>query len=129
MTIAVDLGHKATKQTNLPAGWIILQAFVVKINFFEKLFQEYHHCQTVWIQIRLDFLLGPIWVQTVCKCYQQMTLVHVGKKFNPSHQSQLQQTKKFVTSLEIFEKKSMIFHENCLPADDSHEISCLIWYF
>ena len=23
----------------------------------------------------------------------------------------------------------MIFHENCLPADDSHEISCLISYF
>ena len=23
----------------------------------------------------------------------------------------------------------MIFHENCLPADDSHEISCLICYF
>ena len=26
-----------------------------------------------------------------------------------------------------FRKKyGMIFHENCLPADDSHEISCLI---
>ena len=23
----------------------------------------------------------------------------------------------------------MIFHEDRLPADDSHEISCLIWYF
>ena len=23
----------------------------------------------------------------------------------------------------------MIFHENCLPADDSHEIPCLICYF
>ena len=22
----------------------------------------------------------------------------------------------------------MIFHENCLPADDSHEISCLICF-
>ena len=22
----------------------------------------------------------------------------------------------------------MIFHENCLPADDSHEISCLIFF-
>ena len=27
------------------------------------------------------------------------------------------------------EKLGMIFHENCLPADDSHEISCLICYF
>ena len=32
-------------------------------------------CQTVWMQIRPDFLLGLIWVQTVCKGYHQMTLV------------------------------------------------------
>ena len=29
----------------------------------------------VWIQIRTDNLLVLIWVQTVCKCYQQMTKV------------------------------------------------------
>ena len=28
----------------------------------------------VWIQIRPNILLGRIWVQTVCKGYQQMTL-------------------------------------------------------
>ena len=32
-------------------------------------------CQTVWIQIRPDILLGLIWVQTVCKGYQQITKV------------------------------------------------------
>ena len=32
-------------------------------------------CQTVWIQIRPDILSGLIWVQTVCKGYQQTTLV------------------------------------------------------
>ena len=26
-------------------------------------------------------------------------------------------------------EQGMIFHENRLPADDSHEISCLICYF
>ena len=31
-------------------------------------------CQTVWIQIRPDNLSGLIWVQTVCKGYQQSTL-------------------------------------------------------
>ena len=31
-------------------------------------------CQTVWIQIRPDILSGQIWVQTVCKSYQQTTL-------------------------------------------------------
>ena len=30
-------------------------------------------CQTVWIQIRPDILLFLIWVQTICKGYQQTT--------------------------------------------------------
>ena len=29
-----------------------------KVNLFEKLFQEYHQCQTVLIEIRSDFV-GP----------------------------------------------------------------------
>ena len=32
-------------------------------------------CQTVWIQIRPNILTGLIWVQTVCKGYQQTTKV------------------------------------------------------
>ena len=32
-------------------------------------------CQTDWIQIRPDVLSGLVWVLTVCKGYQQMTLV------------------------------------------------------
>ena len=32
-------------------------------------------CQTVWIQIRPNVLSGLIWVQAVCKSYQQTTLV------------------------------------------------------
>ena len=51
------------------------------VNFFEKLFQEYH------LGVRLDpdqaghfvrpdlILSGLIWVQSVCKGYQQRTLV------------------------------------------------------
>ena len=31
--------------------------------------------QTVWIQNRSDILWGLIWIQTVCKGYQQTTLV------------------------------------------------------
>ena len=30
-------------------------------------------CQTVWIQIRPNFLLGLIWVQTIHKNHQQKT--------------------------------------------------------
>ena len=32
-------------------------------------------CQIDWIQIRPEVLLGLIWVQTVCKDFQQTTLV------------------------------------------------------
>ena len=37
-------------------------------------------CQTDWIQIRPDILSGLIWVQTVCKNYQQTTLGDKGLK-------------------------------------------------
>ena len=40
-------------------------------NYFRILPSE---CQKDWIQIRHDILLGLIWVQTVCKHYQQTTL-------------------------------------------------------
>ena len=46
-----------------------------KMNFFEKIFQEYHQYQTVWIQIMLTFCRGLIWVQMACKSYQQTTLI------------------------------------------------------
>ena len=37
---------------------------------------------------------------------------------------------KFCNIFTIFQKKiRYVFHENRLPADDSHEISCLISYF
>ena len=32
-------------------------------------------CQTVWIQIKPDIMSGLIWIQTVCKGYQQTILV------------------------------------------------------
>ena len=45
---------------------------------------------------------------------------------NPlKRQSRLQQMTNFATSF----LKGMLFHENRLPADDSHEISCLICCF
>ena len=46
-----------------------------KIIFFENFFQELPpECQTVWILIRPNKLLGIIWVQTVCKSYHRTTL-------------------------------------------------------
>ena len=43
-------------------------------------------------------------------------------------QSQMLQTTNFTSFLNL-KKKGMIFHENRLPAEDSYDISCLIWYF
>ena len=43
-------------------------------------------------------------------------------------QSQLQQTTNFAAFFLIFEK-NMMFHDNRLQADHSHEISCLFCYF
>ena len=47
------------------------------LNYFCSLLSE---CQTVWIQIRIDILSVLIWVQTVCKGYQQMRKVATSKE-------------------------------------------------
>ena len=43
-------------------------------------------CQAVWIQIMSNVLLGLIWVQIVCKGYQQQTLYIVSKEFMTTFQ-------------------------------------------
>ena len=60
--------------------WEIFHAFLSSADFFSKstfrkiLSEIPFEYQTVWIQIRPDIWSGLIWVQTVCKGYQQMTL-------------------------------------------------------
>ena len=53
--------------------------FIASADFFKIIFSKNSGIplgfQTVWIQIRPNILSGLIWVQTVCKGYQQMTLV------------------------------------------------------
>ena len=47
-----------------------------KINFFEKNISGIpSECQSDWILIRPDILSGQIWVQSVCKGYEQTALV------------------------------------------------------
>ena len=63
--------------SKLFAYWVI---FLSTADFFQnQLFQKIlsripSERQTVWTQIRPDVLSGLIWVQTVCKGYQQTTL-------------------------------------------------------
>ena len=70
-----------TAWTHMQAGLHLCCFFVVcwfffKIHFFEKFLQEYYLSgpfQTDRIQIRPDILLRLIWVQSICKSYQQVT--------------------------------------------------------
>ena len=51
-----------------------------KINFKKNLSGKLSVCQMVWIQIRTDVVSVLIWVQTVCKGYEQMTKVAASKE-------------------------------------------------
>ena len=51
---------------------VIYRFFSSKINLFKKFFHEHYQFQ---IQIRTDILSFLIWIQTVCKGYQQSTKV------------------------------------------------------
>ena len=47
-----------------------------KTNFLQKILSGIpSEDEKDWIQIRSNILLGLIWVQSVCKGYEQMTLV------------------------------------------------------
>ena len=50
--------------------------------FFQNSFTN-TKCQTVWTQIKSDILSDLIWVQTVCKGYQQTELVGKVNPFMP----------------------------------------------
>ena len=59
----------------------IFPAFLPSADFFRKHLSRKilsgipPECQTDWIQSRPNILSGLIWVQCVCKGYQQTTLV------------------------------------------------------
>ena len=46
-----------------------------KINNFKTFLEYYHHSVEVWIQMRPAIMSGLVWVQTVCKSYQQKAKV------------------------------------------------------
>ena len=66
---------------SLPAQcWVIFHSFLLSADFFQnQLFWKNlsgipSECQTVWIQIRPDILSVLVWVQIVCKGFQQTIL-------------------------------------------------------
>ena len=48
--------------------------------FHKQIIQEHYQCPTVWIQITTDILSALIWVQFVCKYYQQTTKAVVSRQ-------------------------------------------------
>ena len=63
------------------ACFFVVCDFFLKSNISIKNLSEIpSECQTVWIQIRPDVLFGLIWVQTLCKGYQQMTKVATSRE-------------------------------------------------
>ena len=69
----------------------IFHSFLSSADFFQnQLFRKNlsgipSECQTDWIQIRPTILSGLIWVQSVCKDYDQMTLVDKELKVSNMH--------------------------------------------
>ena len=85
-TLRYQVQHSITELLDLKVNSILtlypmgnISCFFVVWYFFQnQLFWKISsglpsECQTDWIQIRPDVLLGLIWVQTVCKSYQQTT--------------------------------------------------------
>ena len=70
---------------SLRAGYVFMPLLSSDDFFQNKLSQKIisgtlSECQTVWIQIRTVVLSVLIWVQTVCKGYQQTTKVAASKE-------------------------------------------------
>ena len=58
------------------ACFFVVCGYFFKLTFLQKYLSGIpSECQTVWIQIKPGVLPGLIWVQTVCKGYQQTTKV------------------------------------------------------
>ena len=63
------------------ACYCCLLIFFSKFTFSKKKIPgALSECQTVWIQIRTNILSVLIWVQTVCKGYQQTTKLTASKE-------------------------------------------------
>ena len=78
--------HSLAIVRSLPLPGCGINAFIIPSHFIivsdAWFFSIPPGCQAVWTQIRLNKMLGLIWVQTVCKGYQQMTKVAVSGQRN-----------------------------------------------
>ena len=79
--LGIEKGSDSTDLTLCPLGFFFIVFFCsCFFSFQNQLFRKIisgipSECQIVWNQIRPDNMSGLIWVQNVCKGYQQTTLV------------------------------------------------------
>ena len=99
-----NLANQNHKINSLHAGYVFM--LLLSADFLKKnISKTLSECQTAWIQIRTDILSVLIWVQAVCKSYQQTTKVSISKeKFQHtvSALSNAQNTQKGFLALRIF---------------------------
>ena len=68
--------HPLTQEVFFHDFIILSSADFFQNQIFRKILSEIASgCQTSWIHIKHGVVSGLIWVQTVCKCYLQTTLV------------------------------------------------------
>ena len=128
----------------------IFHVFVVicwlfsKLTFKKVLSGTLSECQTAWIQIRANILSVLIWVETVCKGYQQTAKVASSKeRVNSikllitqngncgSHgiykhfSSQLKKQMKMLSAAIFFHQKKDSFQLRCKKC--RHKTDCSIW--
>ena len=71
----VKKGRSLTRINSLPPGNFFM-LFSCLLIFLKKILSGIpSECETDWVQLRLDNSSGLIWVQTVCKGYEQTILV------------------------------------------------------
>ena len=102
----------------IPSNIIIVPYFTLWMLFFPLP----SGCQTVWIQIRPDILLGLIWVEIVCKGYQQTSKCLAGsalKLFVKIISRQQKWAKSYIqkTCLYYFLAKTLAFGYNFYHLD------------
>ena len=93
---------------DLPLNWYFLSsADILQNQLFWKILSGIpSECQTVWIEIKPDVVMGLILAQPVCKVYQQTTQYATGRQRGMINWKHLRRWKKSEWSVFEFTKES-----------------------
>ena len=121
--IAQSLEYRHTNEYNLTfctlenfSCFLLSADFLSKSTCLRKILSGLSsECQTDWIQIRPDVSSGLIWVQSVCKGYEQTALVmiYIKQPFPSKMITRLEDTKRLIVKFWCFTPQSTLF-QSCL---------------